>query len=525
MFKIVILIALYCYLIFVLGILGLLYKNIIIIVSLLYVVLILFINYKYWKVNISLKRIKLSKLPKVFLSIIFIQGTVNLIGVLGPELSFDALWYHLTIPKIFLENNRIFHIPGNLLYYSDLPKNIDLIYLALLSFSNEILPKLIHFSFGLLSLYVLYKLARKFLNQELSFLTCLLFYSNLIVGWQSTTAYVDLGITFFEITTLFFFYKWLEKSEMKYLIYSCFALGLSLSSKISAVNSLVVFVLLTTSVFLQKKVTLFKYVKYLLSFIFIPILITLPWFIFSFINTGNPIYPLLDNNFNLNFDINPINIFKLFLFASDPLSPIYLIVFPLTLLIINKFDYKTKLLVLYCVSSLVIWLLTSSTGGSRFILPFLPAYSLLVLITINNIKFKNIKQYLITLIVIVALSSIAYRFIANYKYIPVVLGLETKQEFLSNNLNFSFGDFYDTDEYFKKNIKSSDIVLLYGFHNLYYVDFNYIDSSWVKKGDMFNYIAVQDSTIPSRFSDWSEVYYNKKTNVRVYTKEHKQWQY
>lgn len=525
MFKVVILIALYSYLIFVLGILGLLYKNIIITVSLLYILSILFINYKYWKVNISLKKIKLSKLSKVFLSIIFIQGTVNLIGVLGPELSFDALWYHLTIPKVFLENNRIFHIPGNLLYYSDLPKNIDLIYLAFLSFSNEILPKLTHFLFGLLSLYALYKLSRKFLNQELSFLTCLLFYSNLIVGWQSITAYIDLGLTFFEITTLYLFYEWLEKKEMKYLIYSSVVLGLSLSSKISAVNSLVVFILLTIFVILHRKVTLFKYVKSLFFFVFIPILVALPWFIFSFINTGNPIYPLFDNKLNLIFDINPINVLNLFLFAPDPISPIYLIVFPLTLIIINKFDYKTKLLILYCISSVVIWLFTSSTGGSRFILPFLPAYSLLVLITINNIKYKNIKLYLITLIIIVAFSSIVYRFIANYKFLPVVFGLETKQEFLSNNLNFSFGDFYDTDGYFKKNIKSSDIVLLYGFHNLYYVDFNYIDSSWVKKGDVFNYIAVQNSTIPSRFSDWSEVYYNNKTNVKVYTKEHKQWQY
>ena len=163
--------------------------------------------------------------------------------------------------------------------------------------------------------------------------------------------------------------------------------------------------------------------------------------------------------------------------------------------------------------------------GSRFILPYLPVVSLAVIVIVDLFKKTKIQLYFLIIIVIIGFSSISYRFIANYKFLPVVLGLETKQEFLSNNLNFSFGDFYDTDGYFKKYIKSSDTVLLYGFHNLYYVDFNYIDSSWVKKGDVFNYIAVQGSTLPARFLDWSEVYYNRKTNVRVYTKEYKQWQY
>jgi hypothetical protein len=525
MFQAIIFIASYSYLIFTLGLLGLLNKNIIIISSFLYLILIFFINHKFGFIKINFKKHKFSKLSKFYLSIIFLQAIVNLIGALGPELSFDALWYHLTIPKVFLENSKIFHISGNLLYYSDLPKNIDLIYLSILSFSNEILVKLIHFSFGIFSLLALYKLSKKFITQENSLLACLVFYSSLVVGWQSTTSYIDLGITFFEIITLFLFFEWLEKKNIKYLFYTAISLGLSLSSKISVLNSIVVFTFLTTFIYLNKKITLNGYVKSLFLLITVPILITLPWFIFSFINTGNPIYPLFNNNFTLTYDRNPINIINLFLFASDPINPIYLVILPITLLFSTKFSYKIRILALYCITALFIWLITSSSGGSRFILPFLPAYSLLTLITINYIKNKKIKLYLVVLIIVIAFSSILYRAIANYKYVPVILGLETKQEFLTNNLNFAFGDFYDTDGYFKKNIKSSDKVLLYGFHNLYYVDFNYIDSSWIKKGDSFNYIAVQGSVIPSRFSDWSEVYYNQKTNVRLYTKDFKQWQY
>ncbi|MEK7063983.1 MAG: hypothetical protein AAB973_00030, partial [Patescibacteria group bacterium] len=63
----------------------------------------------------------------VLVLIIFFQAMVNLVGALGPEMGFDALWYHLTIPRIWLEEHRIFFIGGNL-YYSAMPKLIDMLY-------------------------------------------------------------------------------------------------------------------------------------------------------------------------------------------------------------------------------------------------------------------------------------------------------------------------------------------------------------------------------------------------------------
>lgn len=525
MFKAVLAIGLYGYLIFLLGVSGLLYKEVIITFSIIYLFIVIFLNLKFSNIIVNFKKHNFSKTSKVLISLIFLQALVNLIGTLGPELSFDALWYHLTIPKIFLENHRIFHIPGNLLYYSDLPKNIDLIYLAILSFSNETTVKLMHFGLGMLSLLVSYKFSRKFLNIQMSLAACLIFYSNLVVGWQSTTAYIDLGITFFEIISLFYFFKWLEKYNFKYLIFSSITLGLSLSSKISVVNSIAVLMLLLTFMFLSRKIKVTQYLKSFFTYLLVPILITLPWLIFSFLNTGNPIYPLFQADFGIIHNWNIVNIFNLFIFASDPINPIYLIVLPFVIFLFRSFDYKSKILVFYCISSIFVWYITSSTGGSRFILPFLPAYSTLALITINKLKYKKLKQYLIILVVIISISSISYRFLANYKYVPVVIGSESKSEFLSQNLNFSFGDFYDTDSYFKENIKPLDKVLLYGFHNLYYVDFPYIDSSWVKPGDTFNYILVQNSQIPSRFSDWKQIYYNDKTMVKLYSKEGKKWVY
>ena len=182
---------------------------------------------------------------------------------------------------------------------------------------------------------------------------------------------------------------------------------------------------------------------------------------------------------------------------------------------------------------IILWYFTPQTGGGRFILPYLPAFSLIcgaIYSEILNLRhsrdpdelgktrkeLRYLSRLLLFVIIFVSFVSIGYRFVANSKYIPVLLGIETKSQFLKTHLNFSFGDFYDTDNYFATHIKSSDVVLLFGFHNLYYIDFPYVDSSWVQKGNKYTYIATQNTKLPSRFKNWQRIYFNDKTMVQLY---------
>ena len=117
------------------------------------------------------------KLSKLFLGLLVIQAAVNLIGAFGQELGFDALWYHLTEAKLFLSRNSIAPIPGNLLYWSGLPRLGELIYMLLPG-------KLVHWGAGVLAAYFIYRLSGAGAS--------LLWYSTLLIGWLSTSAYVDL---------------------------------------------------------------------------------------------------------------------------------------------------------------------------------------------------------------------------------------------------------------------------------------------------------------------------------------------
>jgi hypothetical protein len=331
------------------------------------------------------------------------------------------------------------------------------------------------------------------------------------------------------------FLNWAESRSLKWLSLSGMMNGLAISTKLLSAGSLVIFSILYAvyQLLINKKATKSEFLKPLIIFLSISVLIPSPWFIFSYFSTGNPVYPFFSPIYKIiPSEVNPLNFFQdlitLFLRSPDPISPIYLIVFPLILTIFSTLQKEIKILAAYCILAVILWYFTPRTGGGRFILPYLPALSILASATIKNLSEKYgmiFQNFLISVIILVFTISIGYRFMANFKYIEVISGKISKHEFLTNNLNFNFGDFYDTDNYFKDNIKEKDNVLLFGFHNLYYVNFPYIGSSWIKKGDKYNYIATQKTNLPAEFSNWTMVYKNELTHIKLYSLKEGKWAY
>ncbi len=301
-------------------------------------------------------------------------------------------------------------------------------------------------------------------------------------------------------------------------------MGFSISTKLISVGSVLIYIFLFLFSFGIRK-NIKNTVIHIVSFILIALFISLPWLIFSYLNTGNPIYPIF-SGYSLSpvtHLFSPINFLKeswiLFTRAGDPLSPIYIIILPVIIVLVKRLKKNEKLFALYSFLGLIVWYITPRTGGGRFILPYLPVASIFMVMLVS--KFPSwLKKYSITLIILISLISIGYRAFANKRYLPVILGKQTKGDFLIKNLNFKFGDFYDIDGYFAKTIKPTDRVLIYGIHNLYYADFPFIHESYLKKGDRFNYILLGNAPelggLPRKYSNWRLIYQNDKLGIKFY---------
>lgn len=428
------------------------------------------------------------------ISLLVLFALVSLLGAAGPELGFDALWYHLVIPKIYLIHGGIYHIPGGLLYYSEMPRLGEILYMFIPAHA-------ISFGVGIMSTILVYLLARKYLDREFALLSTVIFYVSPLVGWQSGSSYVDLLRTFFEILALYLF---VDKKFWP----SGLAIGLAISTKSLALGSLAVIGLIGIYISGWKRTMLIVIVAGLVS---------LPWFLSAYLTTGYPFYPIgagiLDSTNSLN--IQPLNIladfWKINLNSSDPFGPVFLITFPLFLANFGKVWAKAKVVVLYSALAYLVWFVTPRTGGGRFILAYLPAWSVLAALIIFSVRQKYVRFFLITLVVVLGLVNVGYRFAAEIKVFPFLFGRETKEAYLCRNLDFHTGVFVDCDGWMRKNLKKTDLVYVQGVHNLFYLDFPFIDESWYRD-EQYNYLLTNQTPGDS----WQEIHNNRVTGYRVY---------
>jgi len=462
-------------------------------------------------------------LTRLIFGLLIISALVNLIGALGPEVGFDALWYHLTLPKLWLTKGFLLNPPGDLLFPGLMPRLTEVFYYTAIKYGNYHVAKLLHYFFGLLSALVTYKIACKLTEKKMAIMAALIFYSSLVVGWLSISAYVDLSRTFFELLSFNYLIIWWQLKKDRYLVYSGLLMGLAISTKylslISATAMLIIILVLT------KKVT--KIVKYIAS-----LSISLPWFIIAWKQSGNPLSPYNQATFQTNLSLikfSPLNfitdIYKLNIAAQDPTTPIFFIFIPLVIIWIwqnrKSISSNIPIFLLFAYSTLTIigwYMIPSFSPETRYVVPYIPIWAILISIIVQDkiIFSRQILKYSLLIIISLCILQISYRLYANKKYISFLLGKQTEQSFLTVNLPFQTNVFYDVDNYFKENIQPNQRVLVVGTHNLFYIDFPYEHISWANQNERFDYLLLQNSDIPPGYFPKDMIYNNSITGIKLY---------
>ena len=233
--------------------------------------------------------------------LIFLVASVIILSCV-PPVSKDELVHHLAVPKLYLKHGGMVEIP--FMPFSYYPMNLDLLYLIPLYFGNDILPKFIHFTFALLTAWLIFRYLKRRTSTTAALFGVVFFLSIPIVVKLSITAYVDLGLIFFSFASLILLLKWGESGfKPRYLILSAVMTGLAMGIKY---NGLLVWAILTLLVpilyarGLKSKAPGFLRPAGLGAvFFLVALLLFSPWAIRNYHWTNNPVYPLYDGWFNL----------------------------------------------------------------------------------------------------------------------------------------------------------------------------------------------------------------------------------
>ncbi len=253
-------------------------------------------------------RIGKDERPLSWTSIVYgllVAGVIIAISILAlvPPVCRDDLIHHLAIPKLYLRHGSIYEIPH--LSFSYYPMNLDLLYMIPLYFNNDILPKFIHFTFAIITSWMVFGYLKKRIHLEYALLGSLFFLSLPIIVYQSSIAYVDLGLVCFLFGALIYIFKWIQNDfKTKYLIVSAVLCGLALGTKYNGLIGLFLLTLFIPAIYARYHASVpfyaLKAIGYSGIFFGVAVIVFSPWMIRNFIWKGNPIYPLYHHVFHTN---------------------------------------------------------------------------------------------------------------------------------------------------------------------------------------------------------------------------------
>lgn len=472
-----------------LGLLNLFYPSIVITYGVIcFLVLLFFLHRQNFFLEIKpffsrvFKSIKKDWIIGLILVGFFVFAVFNFLIDLAPEVGFDALWYHLTLPKIYLETHNVSYIPGGLLYYSVMPRLAEMIYgFTLACDPSGLLAKIIHYSFGLFWAGGIYVFSRLFLSKRAALLAVLACYGTYITTWLSQTAYIDLIIAFYAVLSLWGIFQYLQSQKPLFLYLSAIFMGLVLAGKL---YGLFLFASLILVLAIQKKWLA------LIRFSLISLVIVLPFYLQAYFSTGNPFYPVFSiqdsalamytggyNNLKdwylQSWWKNLLGLF--FQVAVYRFTPFFALIF---LFFFGKNWRKAVLPLLLFLAFFILWSL-NPVQESRYFIVIVPVIGLIAGYTFENIDEKFFKVMAILLLLSGLVYNFSFGFIKFSETLEMVTGKNRRENYLKARLEPP-RNFYDFSGNFTHEVGEKK-ALTVNVHNLFYLGFDFTDLSFIEK--------------------------------------------
>ncbi len=206
------------------------------------------------------------------------------LGTLTPEIRYDSMVYHLSVPQLWLNWGRMIELPEN--GHSYFPYGYEMLYTWSLALGSDSSAKGLHWLAGLAGAWWVGRSAN-LLNLNGVYAVAL-FYFLPAIGFLSSTTYADMATGMFGLACVSFILEAMRSGFQSKRLFAMGAmLGFALATKYSAFAFLGVPIPLFLIIVLKgniKKLFLVGVVA------FLPLT---PWLGRNIIYTGNPVAPLL----------------------------------------------------------------------------------------------------------------------------------------------------------------------------------------------------------------------------------------
>jgi len=206
---------------------------------------------------------------------------------LAPPLQFDALTYHLAIPRAYLLEGRVAYLPENAFW--GMPEQTEMLHTLAMLFGGNEAATLLGWVMGFLALTGIFSYTCERLGERAAWaaLACLLAGETLSasLAW----GYVEWPSMLFGISMLIALDQWLSDKDRKSIALAGIFAGMGLATKYTTGILLIAGAVVILHEF--KSLGARTTGKIILFFGVSAFLVILPWLAKNFLATGNPLYP------------------------------------------------------------------------------------------------------------------------------------------------------------------------------------------------------------------------------------------
>jgi hypothetical protein len=338
---------------------------------------------------------RLDRIERLWIGCAAVAMTFALVGALAPETEYDALWYHLWLPRVWLDAGR----PADIIheYVSLYPLTWDLLYGAAMVVGGPVGAKLLHFLCLPLLALTTWRLTRLIFPAASAPLAVAILTTAPVVIWEATTAYIDLALTWYLALGVYALARFeLLERRAAWLVLGAVMFGIA-----AAIKHLALVVLALACVWIlvgeiRRRKAYLSAARTALVFGAMAIAIPSPWYVRAYAASGNPVFPDLYPVFGAEPETRwsdgtelalrefkdrfgpartPANLLRLPWDMTvhgarfgGTIGPIFLLLVPLSLFA----GRRARLLVLVCGAYLAVWASPVSSFQMRFVIPMLP---------------------------------------------------------------------------------------------------------------------------------------------------------
>ncbi|MBC7288999.1 MAG: glycosyltransferase family 39 protein, partial [Armatimonadetes bacterium] len=224
---------------------------------------------------------------RVLYGVVLACAAITFLAALGPSdgRDWDGLSEHLAQAKTYLRHHRVEPLWWD--HHSHFPAAVVMLYCLGMAFGGQGAAKLFHWGFGVLSLLALWRFSRRHLRTASGGPGAWVLATTPLFGWLATVGYVDLAAVFYSIMACDGVLAWLSERRREDFLQAAVMAGCGMTAKAQGLFTFGVLLIFMGSFVLRQKCR----VRELLAFSAIALAIAAPWYIKSWVVTGNPVYP------------------------------------------------------------------------------------------------------------------------------------------------------------------------------------------------------------------------------------------